>query len=135
MEKKIEFGLKVPSSDGLGIILWLKWVESVLMSFKGQNKAWNVWDSSFRLGKSRKKIQENSTVPDFSSRCTYLLRTIHFSVFSMLTGVQWLCTYAQLLCHLLRTSVFLLSFCFKKLIFLPSSKKFAWMMECLFLFI
>ena len=44
-EKKIVFGLKVPSGDGLGLILQLKYVKSVLMSFKGQKKA------KIRLGK------------------------------------------------------------------------------------
>jgi hypothetical protein len=37
-------------------------VKSVLISFKGQkkgqNKAWNVGDSSFLLSKNRKKFQE-----------------------------------------------------------------------------
>ena len=62
-EKKIDFGLKVPSIDGLSLSNYMieigkKYFNELLKAKKGQNKSLNVGDSSILLSKNRKKFQE-----------------------------------------------------------------------------
>ena len=55
------FGLKVPSGDGLRLILQLKkCFDELNRPKKGKNKAWKVEDSSFSFSKNRKKIEEEA---------------------------------------------------------------------------